>query len=137
MPERLCVTTVMRCEMRNITADLDHLLATTGVRRGWEDGLLVVTSPHTTCGVTINEGWDPDVCRDMTAYLSLLVPEGWDFHHAEGNSDAHIKTSLFGASALVPVAGGRLALGQWQAVYLCESDGPRLRTLEVRFLRAE
>lgn len=102
---------------------------------GWKDGFLAVYSPHTTCGLTINEGWDPDVKADMERFLAARVPQDWGFRHAEGNSDAHIKTSFFGSSVLVPVADGRPDLGQWQAVYLCESDGPRVRTLRVSFLK--
>ena len=71
----------------------------------------------------------------MESFLAARVPQDWGFRHAEGNSDAHIKTSFFGSSVLVPVADGRPDLGQWQAVYLCESDGPRVRTLRVSFLK--
>lgn len=99
---------------------------------GLREGALLVYSPHTTAGVTINEGADPDVKRDMLAQLRALVPQSPAFRHAEGNSDAHIKTSLMGPSQLVPVTGGRLALGTWQKIYLCEFDGPRRRTVLVQ-----
>lgn len=134
MAQRLHVTTTARCTMVDITAQLASLLAGSPAGKERRNGFLAVASTHTTCGVTVNEGYDPDVQRDMTAFLSRLVPVDAGFRHAEGNSDAHIKTALFGTSALVPVEEGRLSLGQWQAVYLCECDGPRRRTLLVAFL---
>jgi secondary thiamine-phosphate synthase enzyme len=91
------------------------------------DGLCHVFVPHTTAGVTISENADPDVTRDVMAVLERLVPRSGDYRHVEGNSDAHVKASLLGASALVPIAAGRLVLGTWQAVYFCEFDGPRHR----------
>lgn len=100
------------------------------------EGAVLVYSPHTTAGVTVNEGADPDVRRDMLAHLAALVPARADFRHAEGNSDAHIKTSLMGPSQVIPVTGGRLALGVWQKIYLCEFDGPRQRTVLVQPLAA-
>lgn len=102
--------------------------------RGWENGALLVYCPHTTAGLTINENADPDVHRDMTSYMNGLVPRRGDFRHAEGNSDAHIKTSLFGPHVLLIVDQGELCLGTWQGVYFCEWDGPRTREIWVRFL---
>ena len=96
------------------------------------DGTVTVFVPHTTCGVTINENSDPDVVADMLAALGRLVPWQAGYRHAEGNSAAHVKASLMGSSAVVPVAGSRLQLGTWQAVYLCEFDGPRVREVWVR-----
>ncbi len=96
-----------------------------------DDGVCLVASPHTTCGVTVNEGWDPAVSADAVAHLRDVVPRDGRFAHAEGNSDAHIKTMLVGTSATLPVAGGELQLGRWQAVFLCEFDGPRQRELRV------
>ena len=126
MPEYLSIATHERIEMISIGSQLAELLRKKA-EDGWKDGFLAVYSPHTTCGLTINEGWDPDVKADMESFLAARVPQDWGFRHAEGNSDAHIKTSFFGSSVLVPVADGRPDLGQWQAVYLCESDGPRVR----------
>jgi secondary thiamine-phosphate synthase enzyme len=94
-------------------------------------GLVGVFVPHTTAGVTINEGADPTVIRDIVDQLRRLVPRESGFRHAEGNSDAHIKASLMGSSALVPVEDGRLRLGTWQSVYLAEFDGPRNRRVWV------
>lgn len=96
---------------------------------------VVVFSPHTTAAVTINENADPDVGHDFFAKLTKAFPQAESYYrHGEGNSDAHILTSLVGPSVLIPVEDGRLALGRWQAVYLCEFDGPRTRTLKVTAL---
>lgn len=98
---------------------------------GVAEGLCVVCSPHTTCGVTVNEGWDPAVAADALAHLREVVPREGSFTHAEGNSDAHIKTMLVGTSSTLPVGEGELRLGRWQAIFLCEFDGPRDRELWV------
>ena len=97
--------------------------------------LCTVFVPHTTAGVTINENADPDVARDIVTFLAELVPRQWPYRHAEGNSDAHIKTTLTGSSVQVPVEGGRLVLGTWQGIYLAEFDGPRTRRVHVVFHR--
>jgi secondary thiamine-phosphate synthase enzyme len=133
---QFCVTTTRREEFVDITGQVAQALDECGLT----EGMVLVYSPHTTAGVTINEGADPDVKRDMLAHLAALVPlnggrEG--FRHVEGNSDAHIKTSLMGPSQLVPVSGGRLQLGTWQKIYLCEFDGPRRRTVLVQALAGE
>ena len=91
----------------------------------------------TTCGLTINEGADPDVQRDMVRFFRALVPQDGAFDHAEGNSDAHIKTTLHGPSLMLIVEDGQLRLGRWQSVYLCEGDGPRQRTLWAQWLPGE
>lgn len=99
------------------------------------DGVLVAFCQHTTAGLTINENADPDVVRDMLGEFERLVP--WrnpQFRHLEGNSAAHVKATLMGASVTVPVAGGRLLLGTWQSVYFCEFDGPRSRQVAVQLL---
>lgn len=127
---QLSVSTSRREEFVDITGEVARLVAESGLA----EGAVLVYSPHTTAGITINEGADPDVRRDMVAHLARLVPNHPDFRHAEGNSDAHIKVSLMGPSQLVPVSGGRMALGTWQHLYLCEFDGPRRRTVLVQFL---
>ena len=91
--------------------------------------------PHTTAGITINEGADPAVRSDILRRLEELVPRSGDYRHAEGNSDAHIKSSLMGNSTLVPVQGGKLSTGTWQAVFFCEFDGPRNRKLIVELIK--
>ncbi len=94
-------------------------------------GLANVFVPHTTAGVTINEGADPSVVRDIVESLRRLVPRDAGYRHSEGNSDAHIKASLMGSSVLVPVEQGRLQLGTWQSIYLAEFDGPRTRRVWI------
>ncbi|MBV9241983.1 MAG: YjbQ family protein [Acidobacteria bacterium] len=92
------------------------------------DGLCVLFVQHTTCGLTVNENADPDVQTDMLGFLRRLIPQGDPhFKHGEQNSDAHIKSTLVGSSVTVPFERGRLVLGTWQAIYLCEFDGPRER----------
>ncbi len=101
---------------------------------GTQDGQMLVYVTHTTCGVTINENADPDVCTDLLMALDKLVPWEQGFRHGEGNSAAHLKASLMGSSCTVPVQDGKLQLGIWQGIYLCEFDGPRNRNvlLDVR-----
>ena len=94
-------------------------------------GVISVFVPHTTAAVTINEGADPSVVRDIVESLSRLIPRSSSYRHEEGNSDAHIKASLMGSSVLVPVEQGRLRLGTWQSVYLAEFDGPRNRRVWI------
>jgi secondary thiamine-phosphate synthase enzyme len=95
------------------------------------DGVCHVFVEHTTAGVTINEGADPDVAHDIETELEKLIRNDSGYRHAEGNSDSHIKTVLVGASTTAPVQGGKLGLGTWQAIFLCEWDGPRTRTVQV------
>ena len=101
---------------------------------GLQEGVIVVFNPHTTAAVTINEGADPDVVRDMTGALDRIVPWQDGYHHAEGNAAAHIKASMFGSSVTVIVSKGRLQLGTWQKIWFCDFDGPRRRRVWVRAL---
>jgi secondary thiamine-phosphate synthase enzyme len=94
-------------------------------------GVVNIFVPHTTAGVTINEGADPSVARDLVESLARLVPREAGYRHGEGNSDAHIKTSLMGSHVAVPVERGRLRLGTWQSIYLAEFDGPRTRKVWI------
>lgn len=96
-----------------------------------KNGLCTVFIPHTTAGVTINENADPDVCRDMLAFLADAIPRDWPFRHSEGNSDAHLKASFMGFSVQIPIEDGKLALGTWQGIYLSEFDGPRTRKASI------
>jgi secondary thiamine-phosphate synthase enzyme len=114
--------------------DITQRVAEAVERAQVADGLCLVFVPHTTAGVTINEGADPDVANDIESHLGELVPKEAAFEHAEGNSDSHIKTVLVGPSCSAPVRDGQLALGQWQAIFLCEWDGPRTRRVEVNVL---
>jgi len=113
--------------MVDITERVAHAVEGSGVK----EGACHIFVPHTTAGVTINEGADPAVAADIESHLGEIVPKEAAFDHAEGNSDSHIKTVLVGPSCTAPVRGGKLALGTWQAVFLCEWDGPRTRKVEV------
>lgn len=127
------VRSTKRCELVEITERLQALLDENGL----EDGALVAQSLHTTAALTVNENADPDVQHDLLAKLQSMVPQREPFYlHAEGNSDSHLKTSFFGPSLTVLVSGGRLVLGSWQGVYLCEFDGPRERRVAVQLLAA-
>lgn len=127
------VRTGRRCELVEITGRLQALLEESGM----QEGVLVAQSLHTTAALTVNENADPDVQHDLLAKLERLVPEREPFYlHAEGNSDSHLKTSFFGPSLTVLASGGRLVLGTWQGVYLCEFDGPRERRVAVQLLPA-
>ena len=113
-----------REEMINITREVERLLADVSM----QEGVAVIYTQHTTCGVTVNENADPDVQSDMLGFLQRLIPQFEPhFKHGEHNSDAHIKSSLLGTSATVPFSSGKLLLGRWQGIYLCEFDGPRGR----------
>ncbi|HKW59221.1 MAG TPA: secondary thiamine-phosphate synthase enzyme YjbQ [Candidatus Dormibacteraeota bacterium] len=125
------VTFEVRTSRRSQLVDITERVADAVQRSGIADGVCHVFIPHTTAGVTVNEGADPDVAADVASHLAELVPKESQFEHAEGNSDSHIKSILVGQSCTAPVRGGRLALGTWQAVFLCEWDGPRTRQVEV------
>jgi len=112
----------------NVTNQVREALNESGVR----DGSCLVYCPHTTAGITINENADPDVVRDLVFALEKAYPDRPEFRHCEGNSAAHLKASVIGGSATVPVKDGRLMLGVWQGVYFCEFDGPRSRRFFVQ-----
>ena len=124
----------VRTTARETLVDITHEVGDAVARSGLTEGFAHVWCPHTTAGVTVNEGADPDVATDIAAALNRLVPPDGGYRHREGNADAHVKASLVGSGVLVPLSGGRLALGTWQAVFFCEFDGPRTRHVEVRFL---
>ena len=122
------VRTRSRTQLVDVTREVAEAVAASGLDRG---GALVQV-PHTTAGVTINENADPDVCADLEGALDRLVPRDGPYRHSEGNSAAHVKSTLVGSSVTVPVEGGRLVLGTWQGIYLCEFDGPRTRKVRVQ-----
>lgn len=131
MPQgELFLNTNGRREFVDLSGRLRDLLE----ERGFEDGLLTLFNPHTTAGLTINEGADPDVQRDMLEALARMVPDAAHYRHAEGNSPAHVMASLVGSSVSVIVQKGRMRLGTWQHVFFCEFDGPRRRALRWLFL---
>ena len=120
------------CEIIDITAQV-----AAGVPKSMKNGACIIYSPHTTAGVTVNENYDPDVKHDILARLEAMAPRtDHEYRHAEGNSAAHIKTSLVGVSQTVPVRNGKLALGQWQGIYFCEFDGPRARRVRLIFVES-
>ena len=127
---RLEVTSTRREELLPVGGAIAAIVR----EAGWQNGALLVYCPHTTAGVTINESADPDVRGDIRAFMGRLVPKSAEFRHAEGNSDAHIKSGLFGQQCLLLVENSELRLGTWQEIYFCEWDGPRRRELWLQFL---
>jgi len=125
---------ILRTGARTDFVDLTPEIQSAVSDLGLTEGVIVVFNPHTTAAVTINEGADPDVVRDMTAALDRIVPWRDGYHHAEGNAAAHIKASMFGSSVTVIVEAGRLQLGTWQKIWFCDFDGPRQRRIWVRSL---
>lgn len=122
------VSSKAREEMIDVTAEVARFVreSVTG------EGVCTLFTQHTTCGLTINENADPDVKSDMLGFLGRLIPQFEPhFRHFEHNSDAHIKSSLVGSSVCIPFENGKLMLGRWQGIYLCEFDGPRERTVLV------
>lgn len=124
------VRSKQRNEFIDITDKIHEVIKETGI----VSGICYIYVPHTTAGVTINEGADPSVQRDIQNTLSRLVPYEMNYSHREGNADAHIKSSIVGASQFVIIEEGRLVLGTWQAVYFCEFDGPRHRRVALKLI---
>ena len=121
------VRTSARMEMVDITHEVGRYVSDEDV----VNGLVLVYVPHTTAGVTINEGADPAVQQDIVSFLNNLIPQDSGFRHSEGNSDAHIKASLVGSSVMIIVQKGELALGTWQHIFFFEADGPRSRQVYI------
>ncbi|MDD2321775.1 MAG: secondary thiamine-phosphate synthase enzyme YjbQ [Geobacteraceae bacterium] len=130
MLQYIQVSSRSRNELIDITDRVEDLVRKSGV----SSGICHLFSLHTTSGITINEGADPDVRRDISRFLATLVPVDAPFAHGEGNSDSHVKSSLVGVSETLLIDGGRLLLGTWQAVYFCEFDGPRTRKVAVKIV---
>ena len=128
MPVTVSVKTRSRVDMVDITSLIQGEVSRAGVT----EGFCLVYVPHTTAGITINEGADPAVCLDIMAKLNEMVPQDPRYRHAEGNSDSHIKASLTGSSVTVLVEKARLVLGTWQKIFFCEFDGPRSRKVYIR-----
>ncbi len=127
---QLTVKTHSRTEMIDVTGEVQALLAA----QEFKNGLCMLYVPHTTAGITINESADPSVKRDILMVLNQMVPWEADYRHMEGNSPAHVKSSLMGPSQLVAVENGRMLLGTWQGIFFCEFDGPRTRKLQIHFV---
>lgn len=128
--EELLIDTRSHTEFVPLTQPLEEAAA----RRGWRDGLLQIIIPHTTAAVTIQEGADPDVRRDLAVALEKAVPwENREYRHGEGNSAAHLKAAMLGNHLAWPVEKGRLRVGTWQTIYFAEFDGPRARRVWLGF----
>ena len=128
MPVTMTVKTNSRTDMVDITPRIQEEVT----RSGFKEGVCLAYVPHTTAGITINEGADPAVCDDIIQKLNDLVPHGAGYRHLEGNADSHIKASLVGSSVSILVESGRLVLGTWQRVFFCEFDGPRHRKVMIK-----
>ena len=126
----LKVVSRKRSEMIDITSDIQKII--NEEKPG--DGIVIAYVPHTTAGITINEGADPSVQRDIIETLKKLIPESGGYHHLEGNSDAHIKASLLGSSVTVIVKNNKLLLGTWQHIFFYEADGPRNRRVIINII---
>lgn len=130
MLQEIKVPTSAHTQLVDVTGKIQQLIDKSGIK----EGLALLFVPHTTAAVTINENADPDVCHDMINGLNQLIPLKNGYRHLEGNSAAHIKSSLIGSSEQVIIRGGRLLLGTWQGLYFCEFDGPRSRKLLVKLI---
>ena len=128
----LRIPTSSRSCFVDITGEIESAIKQSGII----EGICTVFVPHTTAGVTINENADPDVRRDIIDTLDRLVPWTGNYRHSEGNAAAHVKASLMGSSVTVPVEAGRLRLGTWQGIFLCEFDGPRRREIRVTVVKS-
>lgn len=127
------VTSKKREEIIDITEAIHNLIK----NQNWQNGALHLFCLHTTCGLTINEGADPAVKKDLMRFFQIIVPSANNWDHSEGNTDAHIRSSLLGVSLLIPLHQGELILGTWQSIYLYEGDGPRKRKIIVQLLKDE
>lgn len=125
--DRITVESSRHFEFIDVTGAVRAFVEKSGI----EEGICLMYVPHTTAAVTVNENADPDVRTDIVSALKKIVPWDWDYRHFEGNSAAHILSSMFGVSLMIPISGGTLSLGRWQGVFFCEFDGPRTRNLDV------
>ncbi len=132
MLEEILITTHSRTELLNIDREVMRVVRESGIK----EGICLVWVPHTTAAVTINENADPSVVRDILYETEKVIPFQDGYHHSEGNSAAHIKSSLFGPSLTLIVSEGNLVLGTWQSIYFCEFDGPRRRRLFIKLMEA-
>ncbi len=130
MIKKFSVNSSRRCEFIDVTNDVQRIVSDSGV----VSGICYLHVPHTTAAITINEGADPAVLSDMSETLSKLVPQDPNYRHIEGNSDAHVKSTLTGVALSLIIEGNKLLLGTWQAIYFCEYDGPRYRKVCVKIL---
>ncbi len=127
------VRTSKQTEFINITRSVQEAVKKMGIK----DGICIIFIPHTTAAVTINENADPSVVRDILMELNKIIPFKNQYQHTEGNSPAHIKSSLVGCSEIVLVESGKLVLGTWQGIFFCEFDGPRSRKVHVKVVESK
>ena len=125
------INSTQKNEMIDITDEINKLLENENI----SEGQIIAYVPHTTAGITINEGADPSVKKDIINSLSKLIPEAGNYHHMEGNSDAHIKASILGSSVTILINNNRLVLGTWQHIFFYEGDGPRHRKIYVKIIK--
>ena len=130
MNTEISVKSRSKNEFINITQEVQNVVNKSGIK----DGVCYIFVPHTTAGITINEAADPDVVEDIQRQLDKIAPADGNYRHAEGNSDAHIKTSITGSSQTVFIENGRLKLGTWQGIFFCEFDGARNRKVWVKIV---
>lgn len=124
------LSTTARLQLVDITNEVEHVVRNESIT----SGVIHLFNPHTTAGLTINEGADPDVCRDIIKGLTHIVPQNLGYAHAEGNSPAHIMTLLTGGSLTVLIENGKILLGTWQKIFFCEFDGPRTRSVRWKIV---
>ena len=129
--QTLNIKTNSRIDFVDITSQVKKCIDESNIY----NGIVVVYVPHTTCGILINEGADPDVIRDIKFQLEKLAPYQQGYRHLEGNADSHIKTALVGSSESIIFESGKLVLGTWQSIFLCDFDGPRMRKVCVKLLK--
>ncbi len=130
MLKKVTISTHSRIQMIPIDREVEKAIQESGV----QEGICVIWVPHTTAGVTVNENADPSVIRDILYATGKVFPPDDQFHHVEGNSDAHIKSSLFGPSLSLIISKNRLVLGTWQSIFFCEFDGPRERSCYIKIV---
>jgi len=128
MIREITIKTRSRMELVDITGEVQKAVKDSGVK----EGICYLYVPHTTAGITINEGADPSVAKDINNTLRNLVPPDAGYSHMEGNADSHVKTTIVGPNTFVFIKDGRLALGTWQAIFFCEFDGPRTRKVLIK-----
>ena len=131
--QKINIKTSRRIDLIDITGQAQEIVSKSKVKKG----ICFVFCPHTTAGLTINENADPSVRYDIINTLDKLVPENAGYAHSEGNADSHIKSSIFGSSLTIFIEDGNLALGTWQGIFFCESDGPRPREIWIKILAGE